>query len=302
VFRAIPNCDVVGIVSRGGKSAQNLASEFAVPSFGTDWRHLARKTNANACVVAVSHDMSELVCREIIDAGFHVLAEKPVALSSAEIFELAERAQQRSVVAIAAVNRRFYPGITEAVDALKMLGDIFHVSINAPDNPESRRIEGKHAGFVCDNWIRMNTIHAVDLLRMIGGEVTEMFGFRRVQVRPDHQTISVCLRFECGILGSFVLPGGLNTPWELRMAGEDAEVIAKPLEKVQLKIGNSNSKPLPSNPNNSASAFKLGLFEQAHAFVDAVHQGIVSWPCSDFADHAKTMKLIEEIEQLPSIT
>lgn len=298
VFQAIPACQVVGIVSKGGDSAAKLASEYSIPWHGTNWSEVADASGANACVVAVSHELTESISRDVISSGRHVLAEKPVALSSKAIEDLAMLAKKRDVIALAAVNRRYYPGITQSLDQIRLLGETYHISIIAPDSPAQRRFEGIHSPAVCDLWLKMNTIHAIDLLRCVGGEVVEVVGFKRTQTLIDQTTISAVLRFENGTLGIFVLPGGRNTPWELRVTSENCELIARPLEQARIKIGNEQPKNIPVTKSSKTAPFKMGLFEQANAFVDAVEFGVVAWPSSDFFDHAKTMSLIEQLQNL----
>lgn len=296
VFQSVPECEVVGVVSRGGESAKKLAGEFGVPFHGTCWQTVAEESGAHACIVAVSHELTEAISRQVIDSGRHVLAEKPVALTSKAIEELASLAMHRDVIALAAVNRRFYPHITQALDYIRLVGEIYHVQVVAPDSPEQRRIQNTHTSTVCDLWFRMNTIHAIDLLRFAGGEVDQILGFGKKQIRNDHTTISASIRFANGAIGTFVNPAGVNSPWELRIAGENCELIAKPLEQSQIRIGNAKPKNNTVVVSNQRGSFKLGLREQANAFIDAIQIGQSYWPCSDFSDHAKTMSLIEHLQ------
>jgi predicted dehydrogenase len=69
-------------------------------------------------------------CRAALQAGKHVICEKPLALTSSETAELAELAARRSVVAAVCYNVRFYPLCLEARQriAAGALGDIHHVT------------------------------------------------------------------------------------------------------------------------------------------------------------------------------
>lgn len=65
-----------------------------------------------------------------LDAGKHVLCEKPLAMNSAESGELVRRAQLASVLTGVNYNVRFYPICIEAAERIKRgdLGDVFHIS------------------------------------------------------------------------------------------------------------------------------------------------------------------------------
>lgn len=299
-FASLPEAEIVGVVSRGGATAAALAAQYGVPFHGTDWRTVLAQSGAVACVVAVAHELTGEVTRAVIEAGLPVLAEKPVALTSAAIHDLAALAAKRGVVAMAAVNRRFYPGIVTALDVARLIGPVYHLGVIAPDSAEPRRVKGTQSAFVCDHWLQMNTIHAIDLLRMVGGDVVSVCGFRRQQARADHVTLAAALQFKGGVLGTFSMPGGLNTEWELRFGGADYEVVARPFERVLLRVGSNPPRPIPAQPPRSPH--KPGLREQACAFVDAVMSGASpAWPASDLSDHAQSMALVERLEALPAL-
>jgi len=255
----------------------------------------ATEAAADACVVAVSHAMTESITRDVLDHGMHVLAEKPVAMSSSAARDLAGIASAKGLVAMAAVNRRFYPGLTESLDLARLIGPVYCVTVIAPDSAEPRRIYGTQSAFVCDHWLQMNTIHAIDLLRMVGGEPVSVQGFVERRGRTDDMSIVAAMRFDGGALGAFVLPGGINKPWQMQVAGDGFSITAEPLEAVVIRIGDSAPQSMPTCARKSN--FKLGLYEQAYAFTEAVrHRTPLAWPCSDLSDHAQTLALIEQVQ------
>ncbi len=68
--------------------------------------------------------------KAVITAGKHVMCEKPLAMNSDESRQLAELANQPSVVAGAAYNIRFYPLCHEAASrvASENFGDVLHIT------------------------------------------------------------------------------------------------------------------------------------------------------------------------------
>ncbi len=298
-FKAVTGAEVVGVVSQGGASAERLAAQYRLPHWGTDWRQVAEISQAEAAVVAVAHAENESVTRAVIEQGLHTLAEKPVSLQPARVRALAEAAREQGVIAMVGMNRRFYPSVTAALQLVRFYGLISGITVNAPDPVGPYRATHKYPASVYDHWTEMNTLHAIDLLRLAGGEVAAVSGWKQHSPSNDEHSIVASIQFAGGILGSFNSYGSHSGQWELRLHGEGVEAILSPLEQGTLRLGNAAPFALPSSADRK---FKPGLRQQAQAFVDAVRDlGYVAAPGSDFFDHAETLALVDRLMNLPAV-
>lgn len=295
-FAACDDVEVVAVVSRGGDSAKKLAETECVNVHGSDLEAVCAASGATAAVVAASHTQSESLVRRCLSLGLHVLAEKPVALDSASVRRLAVQADAAGLVACAAVNRRFYPGLLDGYLRLSTLCSPRHLSLVISDSPEERRATGRQPGDVCDRWFIMNTIHAVDLIRMMGGEVVSMSGSIR-RLSADRQSMAAHILTERGLQVAFSLTGGPNLPWSLRLSGETATLLAEPLEAAQLRLGNEDPGYALGHPE--PLGLKMGLLGQAKAFLSAIESQNKPFPLSDLSDHARTLDLCERLLALP---
>ena len=295
-FRACDDADVVAVVSRGGASARELASANGIAVAGADLGEACRESGATAAVVAASHAESESLVRRCLDLGLHVLAEKPVALDAAAARRLADQAAAAGLVACAAVNRRFYPGLLDGFLRLSTLGPPRHLSLVVSDSPEERRAMGRQPADVCDRWFIMNTIHAVDLIRMMGGEVVALSGSLR-RTLPDRDSIAAHILTDRGVQVAFSLTGGPNLPWSLRLSGDAATLMAEPLEVAQLRLGKGDEAYALGHPE--PAGLKTGLLGQARAFLGAVGSRSLPFPLSDLADHSRSLELCERLLALP---
>ncbi len=300
-FSTLSDVEIVGVVSRGGDSAKQLAAKYSIPRWGTSWLDLAAETMPHACVIAVSHLLNETITAEVIEYGLHTLAEKPVSLNSEVIQCLAQKAQTKGLVAMAAMNRRFYPTITAALDIVRFYGPVTGITVIAPDPARPYRATDKYEPEVYDNWHRMNTLHAIDLLRLIGGEVESVYGAAQVSEEIGERSFAVMLRFCTGALGNFISPNSHPGKWELRIHGDGVEAHLIPLEQGVIQIGNALPVPLPAS--ETSTGLKPGLLDQARAFIESIkYLGLIPSPGSDFSDHACTMRLVEQIVSVPQIT
>jgi predicted dehydrogenase len=122
---------ILGCGLIGNKRADALASPDVVAAVfdpnGPRAEALAKKTGARACasvdevlglsdavVVATTNDQLALLALRAVDAGKHVVLEKPGARSAAELRPLATRAAERGVVVKVGFNHRFHPAAQRA--------------------------------------------------------------------------------------------------------------------------------------------------------------------------------------------
>jgi predicted dehydrogenase len=71
--------------------------------------------NPNVVIVSTSHDqLAELTC-QVLDAGCHVLVEKPAGISGADIERISQAAARSGRVVKVGFNHRFHPGTARAI-------------------------------------------------------------------------------------------------------------------------------------------------------------------------------------------
>ncbi|MBL7860715.1 MAG: Gfo/Idh/MocA family oxidoreductase [Cyclobacteriaceae bacterium] len=282
--------EIVAVSSRTSESAMKLAKRFGLAFYGTDWREEARRSNATAAVIAVPHLLTEKTAEEVLEYGLHILVEKPVSLHSVGTKALGRLAESKGLIAMVAMNRRFYSTVLDAILTSKYYGNILALTVIAPDPVSSYRAEGKYDPIVYDEWFKMNTIHIIDLMRLIAGDVLEV---NAISNKVGYEKSRVALvKFKSGISGSFVSinsMGGMNQ-WELILHGEGVEVRLKPLERGNIIYADGSSKPIVISRKDN---MKPGLLAQANTFVNSILLGKVCFPGSDLDDHARTLELAE---------
>jgi len=93
--------------------AQALAAAYgaqAVP----DWRDLVSRPEVQAVVVATTHDWLAPVTLAAVEAGKHVLVEKPAARRASELEPVLQAARARGVLVRVGFNHRFHPALHKA--------------------------------------------------------------------------------------------------------------------------------------------------------------------------------------------
>lgn len=296
VFRNIAGVELVGVTSRGGISAQVLAEEFSIPHHGVDWQQILLECQPDAAIVAVSHLESEALVSDLITAGVHVLAEKPVALTAEAVENLARRAEDAGVIVMAAMNRRFFAAVQAAIDAAQLHGRLLGLTLIAPDPVRPLAALDAYPADVYRNWTQMNTLHAIDLMCLAAGAVETVMGDAEVDPETQEVSVTAALRFTGGVLGIFVSHSGSPSHWELRLHTTGAEICAAPLERGTVTI-NGVTTPLPESKD--PRGYRTGIDAQARCFVQTLREiGWLPYPASDLRSHAASLRLAEELHAL----
>src|SRR3954471_10690330 len=103
--------NVVGC-DRDKARAEQLAQRTGARAV-TDWRE-AVKADVDAVIVATTHDQLAAISLSAVEAGRHVLVEKPAGRALAEVQAIAAAAAQHNRIVKAGFNHRFHPAFLEA--------------------------------------------------------------------------------------------------------------------------------------------------------------------------------------------
>lgn len=187
---------LAAICGRDRRAVEAAADRHGWAAAETDWRALIARDDVQLVDICTPGDSHAEIAIAALEAGKHVLCEKPLANTVAEaeaMTEAAERAAARGQVAVVGFNYRKVPAITYArkLIAEGRLGTLRHVRATYlqdwlvdPGSPLTWRLEREHAG---SGALGDLGAHIVDLAQFLAGEllvgvsaVTETF----VRERP----------------------------------------------------------------------------------------------------------------------
>ena len=128
-LRRVPGVNVVAIASIDFPRAQELAAQFGITNVFDDWKALLGRDDVHAVHNCTPNNLHFEVNKAFIDAGKHVLSEKPLTMTSKESAELVRLARAKGVVTAINFNYRGYPLIQQArgMVARGELGELFLV-------------------------------------------------------------------------------------------------------------------------------------------------------------------------------
>ena len=111
---ALGDCPLVAAIDTNVARARELASRHPGCEAGDDWRAAIERRDLDLVIVATTNDMLAPLTLAAVQAGKHVLVEKPAARNAAELVPAADAARGAGVVAKVGFNHRFHPAFVRA--------------------------------------------------------------------------------------------------------------------------------------------------------------------------------------------
>ena len=182
-LRTIDDVTVTAIASARLSSAQSAADEFGIPRVYDDWRRMLGEQEFDLVCIATPTIFHAPMTLAALEAGAHVLCEKPMALNADESAEMLERAEALGALHIIGHELRFNPN-RRAIKSLiesGAIGDVRALYIHNV-SPAWGAAAWRRAG----DWLLREEMgggrlgasgsHLIDLMRFWLGEIGAVSG------------------------------------------------------------------------------------------------------------------------------
>ncbi len=187
-FTRTKNARLVAVCDVDAARAEALAKNFEIARTYTDYRDLIHDPNVDLVSIAVPPDLHRLISLAAIEAGKHVLSEKPLALNEREAREMLECAESRKtespfgIVHAVDFEMRYLPALAYAKELIEedYIGQLLRVDVTMG----MERPWGEHASWAADDARGGGLLmevgsHFIDALVWMFGDVKEILAERR---------------------------------------------------------------------------------------------------------------------------
>ena len=130
-LRHHPRAATVAICGRNRENAQAIADVWDIPQVYTDYAEMIDRAALDAIIISTPNDSHYPISMMALDAGLHVLCEKPIALTYAQAREMAEMAEQKGLKTLVPFTYSFMPTaryLKELIDD-GYLGQPYHLNL-----------------------------------------------------------------------------------------------------------------------------------------------------------------------------
>ena len=199
----VAGCDVDE--ERGRKRADKLGCAFYA-----DYRAMLAETEPDVAVILTPHPFHAPVAIDCLEAGCHVLVEKPMAVQVAEADAMVEAARRADRLLVVNFQRRYQATVRAARRMIQegRLGEIQHVAMMAM---WTRTAAYYNSGGWRATWagegggVLLNQApHDLDMICYLVGKPSRLFAWTRTLLHPieTEDTVEAMMEWPNGAMGS----------------------------------------------------------------------------------------------------
>ena len=270
--------------------------KFSIERRYTDYRRMLDEVELDALYIIMPAQYSLQLILDALNAGKHVLVEKPPAMNSADMETMATAAERNQRVTAVCFQRRIAPVAQEVRRMVLERGPItmcigeFHKNNLDKDGPS-----------LGVSTLLDDIIHAVDFVRyMCGGEHTEVHAFQDMLFTDWRNSYNGLIRFSTGAVG-FVSGNRASGARMLRFEVHGKGIGAEIDMPESARIWTSKKDPLVITgaqlTNSDNEKDYEGTLHIHREFLDAIHEGRQA--LTNFRECVGTMRLVEALEGGP---
>jgi len=188
----MPNVDVVGVVDADLERAKEVASKYGIKSYYKEPEELLAQ--AEAVIIASPETVHKQHALLALEAGCHVLLEKPIAHTLEDAEVIAAQAMKSSSLFMMGYILRFDPRYAKGKEAMSKVGEVTALRVCRRGS-----IEIPHRVGSWTHPLFYMGVHDIDMLRWYtDDEVTQVYGMASSKLLgdgvPDVIVATLCFR------------------------------------------------------------------------------------------------------------
>ncbi len=297
--------DLVAICDVDDRKAKDLSDLYSNLEYYTDYDDMLNNTNAEVVSIATPHGLHKEMAIQALNKGFHVLVEKPMALTEEDCLEMIKVADEKRLKLYVVKQNRYNKPIFYTKKALDegKLGKVFMVQCNVMwnrhqeyyEDSEWRGLKSFEGGA-----LYTQVSHFIDLLIWWFGDVVDAKSFIRTfnhNIEIEDAGVS-SIEFESGVLGSLLWTTCVynkNYEGSITIIGEKGTIKIGGKYLNNIEFWDVQSFPLPEDEVFEDEPNNYGKYQGTSSNHDKLINEIVT----NFA--SKRNGLVEGTEGIKSI-
>jgi predicted dehydrogenase len=238
-----PQAELTAICGRNQVRAQEVAARFGSPKTFSDYRKMIQEQEMDAVIIAAPDDLHYEMTMAALEAGLHVLCEKPLAMNAGQAWEMFQKAESVRVKQMVYFTYRWMPFYQYLRNLIGRgyIGHCYHCEFRYPMGygriqEYKWRFDHKRANGILGDL----GSHIIDLARWLVGDITSVCALLGVFVDrpgadggvidPANDSALLQIKFASGAHGTIQASGVAHVPGgsqqQIRLYGEAGSIEA----------------------------------------------------------------------------
>ena len=317
-----PETKVVALCDTDASCLQRASQQTGIKAISTNYQEIVCRDDVHAVIIATPNFVHAPIAMAAIDAGKHVMCEKPLAMNYTEAMQMCHAAEAKGLRHMTAFTYRFVPAMRYLTHLTKSgaLGQPYHFRSCRLQDWGQRSLGWRQTAKLAGTGELGDMLsHRIDFSLSLLGRWTRLVAdtrrfidSRQGQVSDLEDWVAILAEFESGatgVLESSKLATGRNESWRSRdyveLNGSEASYVFFTERWNELQVGKPGGSGLekitipeefwkvPGSPRDPRQGDPLVTFryDQAWEFVEAVRN---QRPCSpSFLDGARAQAVVD---------
>jgi len=317
-----PETKVVALCDTDQACLQRASQQTGVKVTSASYEEIVRRDDVHAVIIATPNFVHAPIALAAINAGKHVMCEKPLAMNYAEAMQMCRAAEAKNVRHMTAFTYRFVPAMRYLAHLAKSgaLGQPYHFRSCRLQDWGQRSLGWRQVAKLAGAGELGDMLsHRIDFSLSLMGRWTRLVAdtrrfidSRQGQVSDLEDWVAILAEFESGatgVLESSKLATGRNESWRSRdyveLNGSEASYVFFTERWNELQVGKPGGGGLekisvpeefwkvPGSPRDPRQGDPLVTFryDQAWEFVDAIRNQRTCSP--SFLDGARAQAVMD---------
>ena len=287
-----PDVEMAGLCDLVEEKLVATSKKFHIKRTFADYKKMLDEIKPDAVYILMPpHHLFDLVI-ECLNRKLNLFIEKPPGITTEQTKNMARAAEKNNCLTMVGFQRRFSPVIVEARKKVEERGSIIQCAARFMKN----YFAGPYYNGVSDI-LTCDAIHAVDVLRWMGGEVKKIVSSVKNLYAEYNNAFNALLEFENGAVGMLITNWVVGKRiFSVEMHSKGISAFAELDDKVVIYKDNEEKGEilLTAEAAKSKEMHKYaGFFAENRHFIDCLKQG--KQPMPNISDSVKTMELVDRI-------
>jgi predicted dehydrogenase len=291
----VPGAVLAAVGSRSAEAAEAFGNRFRIPRRHASYADLVHDPAVDVVYVATPHSLHAAHARLALEAGKHVLCEKPFTLNARQAADLIALARERRLFLMEAMWMRFLPALVDVrrILAEGTLGEVRMLSadfgLRFAFNPQGRLFAPELGGGALLDL----GVYPVSLAHMVLGRPDTIVSQASLGPTGVDDQSGIVLRYPSGQLAILHTAMGAATPTEAAIIGTQGRLhLRSPFyrtDDLTLSLPGKRDRKIHHRRRGN------GLHYQALAVMESLRQGRLECETMPLSETLAVMETLDAI-------